>query len=186
MTPPCRPPEEDDLHARLDGQLPRDRSKDVDAHLAAHPEIKARFSKYAAQRQALRAAFATQTGPDRLRVANIPAPALPPAGANCCSGKPARIGVPSAAGRCARLPALWLIAARSRRPHHHRRCDRRAPDVLGRGTPPVEVDAGQEAHLVQWLSKRLGRQLVMPDLTAAGLGLMGGGGGLPRTDPRPN
>ena len=39
---------------------------------------------------------------------------------------------------------------------------------------PVEVDAGQEAHLVQWLSKRLGRQLVVPDLAADGFRLMGG------------
>ena len=39
---------------------------------------------------------------------------------------------------------------------------------------PVEVDAGQEAHLVQWLSKRLGRQLIVPDLAAAGFQLMGG------------
>ena len=39
---------------------------------------------------------------------------------------------------------------------------------------PVEVDAGQEAHLIQWLSKRLGRQLVAPDLAAAGFQLMGG------------
>src|SRR6516165_4970628 len=39
---------------------------------------------------------------------------------------------------------------------------------------PVEVDAGQEAHLMQWLSKRLGRQLVTPDLSGAGFRLMGG------------
>jgi anti-sigma factor RsiW len=39
---------------------------------------------------------------------------------------------------------------------------------------PVEVDAAQEAHLAQWLSKRLGRQLVVPDLAAAGFRLMGG------------
>ena len=39
---------------------------------------------------------------------------------------------------------------------------------------PVEVDAAQEPHLVQWLSKRLGRRLVVPDLTAAGFRLMGG------------
>ena len=38
----------------------------------------------------------------------------------------------------------------------------------------MEVDAGQEAHLMQWLSKRLGRQLVTPDLSGAGLRLMGG------------
>ena len=39
---------------------------------------------------------------------------------------------------------------------------------------PVEVDAAQEAHLVQWLSKRLGRPLVVPDLSATGYRLMGG------------
>jgi anti-sigma factor RsiW len=38
----------------------------------------------------------------------------------------------------------------------------------------VEVDAGQETHLVQWLSKRLGRQLVVPDLVVAGFRPMGG------------
>ena len=38
----------------------------------------------------------------------------------------------------------------------------------------MEVDAGQEAHLMQWLSKRLGRQLVTPDLSGAGFRLMGG------------
>ena len=45
---------------------------------------------------------------------------------------------------------------------------------------PVEVDAGQEAHLVQWLSKRLGRSLVVPDLAAAGFQLMAGGCCRPR------
>ena len=39
---------------------------------------------------------------------------------------------------------------------------------------PVEVDAGQEAHLVQWLSKGLGRQLTVPDLGATGFRLIGG------------
>jgi anti-sigma factor RsiW len=39
---------------------------------------------------------------------------------------------------------------------------------------PVEVAAAQEANLVQWLSKRLGRPLVVPDLSAAGFQLMGG------------
>jgi anti-sigma factor RsiW len=39
---------------------------------------------------------------------------------------------------------------------------------------PVEVDATQEAHLVQWLSKRLGRPLAVPDLNSAGFQLMGG------------
>jgi anti-sigma factor RsiW len=39
---------------------------------------------------------------------------------------------------------------------------------------PVEVNADQETHLVQWLSKRLGRELTVPDLSPAGFRLMGG------------
>src|SRR5262249_1242761 len=39
---------------------------------------------------------------------------------------------------------------------------------------PVEVGAGEEAHLVQWLSKRLGHRLIAPNLTALGFQLMGG------------
>ena len=39
---------------------------------------------------------------------------------------------------------------------------------------PVEVPAAQQDHLVQWLSKRLGRPLKVPDLTAQGYELVGG------------
>ncbi len=39
---------------------------------------------------------------------------------------------------------------------------------------PVEVGVSQEAHLLQWLSKRLGRKLDAPDLTSFGYRLIGG------------
>lgn len=39
---------------------------------------------------------------------------------------------------------------------------------------PVEVSAAEQAHLVQWLSKRLGTPLAVPDLTSAGFNLVGG------------
>ena len=39
MTPPGRPVKEDDLHARIDGQLPQERTADVEIYLAAHPEV---------------------------------------------------------------------------------------------------------------------------------------------------
>ncbi|MBX3611361.1 MAG: anti-sigma factor [Hydrogenophaga sp.] len=39
---------------------------------------------------------------------------------------------------------------------------------------PVEVGASDEAHLVQWLSKRTGRALKVPDLQALGYVLVGG------------
>jgi anti-sigma factor RsiW len=39
---------------------------------------------------------------------------------------------------------------------------------------PVEVGADQEAHLVAWLSKRLGAQLNVPHLGSLGYTLVGG------------
>jgi len=39
---------------------------------------------------------------------------------------------------------------------------------------PVEVGAGDAAHLVAWLSKRLGRPITPPDFAAEGFRLMGG------------
>ena len=39
---------------------------------------------------------------------------------------------------------------------------------------PVEVAASQQAHLVQWLSRRVGHALKVPDLSARGFELMGG------------
>lgn len=39
---------------------------------------------------------------------------------------------------------------------------------------PVEVDASQQAHLVAWLSKRLGTQLRVPVLAGDGFELLGG------------
>jgi anti-sigma factor RsiW len=48
---------EDDLHAWLDGRLSAERAAAVDLYLAEHPEKQERWSQYAAQRQALRAAF---------------------------------------------------------------------------------------------------------------------------------
>lgn len=44
------------------------------------------------------------------------------------------------------------------------------PEVLH----PVEVDSKQQDHLVKWLSKRLGRTLKTPNLTAQGFSLLGG------------
>jgi len=65
---------EDELHARIDGRLPPERAEAVDAYLAAHPELRERWSQYAEQRQALREAFAAQADgpiPTRLRVAHL-------------------------------------------------------------------------------------------------------------------
>ena len=181
MIPVDRPVDEGDLHARIDGLLPRHRAAAVDDYLAANPEAQARFSQYAKQRQALRAALAAQAGgpiPDRLRVARIReerrrrrhrrlvqiAAALGLLILGGVAGWAARdVSGPilaSASGTAAGVITADAIAAH------------RTFSVEVRH--PVEVNADQEAHLVQWLSKRLGRDLIVPDLASAGFKLMGG------------
>jgi anti-sigma factor RsiW len=181
MTPMERPVEEDDLQARVDGRLPPERAAALDAYLAAHPEAQARISQFVEQRQALRAAFAEQAGgpiPTRLRVAHLLEErqrrryrqVAQIAAAVCLLVLGGVVGwvardvtaplVSSTPGAAARMITADAIAA-------HR-------TFTVEVRHPVEVDSGQEAHLVQWLSKRLGRQLVVPNLTIAGFRLMGG------------
>jgi anti-sigma factor RsiW len=181
MTPAGRPVDEDELHAYIDGQLPPKRAAAVEAHLANHPEEQARFSQYAEQRQALRSAFAAQVGgplPPRLRVAHV-LEERPRRRYRRLAQIAAAIGliVLSGIGGWAAHDLTGLVSslppgAVARMITADAIAAHRTFSVEVRH--PVEVDAGQEAHLVQWLSKRLGRQLVVPDLAAGGFRLMGG------------
>lgn len=175
------PVNESDLHARIDGQLSPERAEAVDAYLAEHAEQRELFAQYAEQRTALRAALGRAAGdaiPTRLRVGNILAEQrlrwrrqlgrvaaavgfLVLGGVGGWAAKDmASTIAPDARAAAEQEVTSDAIAA-------HRTF---SPEVRH----PVEVDATQEAHLVQWLSKRLGRPLVVPDLGAAGFELMGG------------
>jgi anti-sigma factor RsiW len=181
MTPADRPVEEEELHARIDGRLPPHRAAAVDAHLAAHPGTHERFSQYAEQRHALRAAFAAQAAgpiPDRVRIARI-------------SEERRHRRYRQLAQIAATVSVLILggVAGWAVRDLTGPLAATGAGAVAGEITNdaiaahrvfsvevrhPVEVNADQEAHLVQWLSKRLGRELIVPDLASAGFKLMGG------------
>jgi anti-sigma factor RsiW len=175
------PFEEADLQANIDGRLPPERAEAVEAYLAAHPEARERWSQYAEQRQALRAAFAAQADgpiPTRLRVAHVLAEqrrrhrrqlariaaAIGIFVLGGIGGWTARDVVPglisSSTAALANMVFDDAIAAH------------RTFSVETRH--PVEVGANEEAHLVQWLSKRLGHRLIAPDLTPLGFQLMGG------------
>ena len=172
---------EDELMTYVDGRLSPERVEAVRAYLAVHPDVQERVSQYAEHRQALRAAFGTQVVepiPGRPRVARLLA--------ECRSGRYRWFTQITAAiclivlggiGGCAARDIVPLLVSP-------------APEVVARMIVagaiashrtftveirhPVEVGADQEAHLVQWLSKRLGRLLVVPDLAATGFRLMGG------------
>jgi anti-sigma factor RsiW len=177
--------EEQELTALVDGRLPPERAAAIEAYLAAHPEEKARLQQYDEQRQGLRDALAAPPGeaiPSRLRVARLLAAQR--------QRRYWRLGAVAAAVVCLVFGGIGGWTAREWGPRllssnqsAQAAATERAitADALAAHQVfsvevkhPVEVAAAQEAHLVQWLSKRLGRPLVVPDLSSTGFQLMGG------------
>jgi anti-sigma factor RsiW len=176
-----RPIEDDDLHARIDRRLAPERAEAVDAYLAANSELQQRWSQYAEQREVLRAVFASQAGetiPPRLQVANRLAERR-----RRSQRQFARIAAAvlffvlgGIGGWTAReiLPVLTSSASAvlAGVVFDDAIAAHRTFSVETRH--PVEVGAAEEAHLVQWLSKRLGHRVIAPDLNALGFRLIGG------------
>jgi anti-sigma factor RsiW len=176
MRAAVRPIEEDDLQAWIDGRLTPAENESVEDYFAAHPESRARWSQYAEQREELRAAFrgtAENSIPPRLRVARLLAEQR--------RRRRRQLGLIAAAvalliaggiggwGAHDLLPGLnsSTSAVLASAVFDDAFAAHRTFSVETRH--PVEVGANEEAHLVQWLSKRL-----VPDLSALGFQLMGG------------
>lgn len=166
------PISEDDLHAYADGRLDAARLTQVESWLAAHPEHRAQVEAWRAQSAALHRAY------DQVLGEPLPARLLPPANAprwfdlrKLAAVAWIALGVVLGfALRDRTLPAIEKSAVAS--------LPRQAAIAHAVFVPevrhPVEVGAEQEAHLVAWLSKRLGAPLKAPQLEAAGYRLVGG------------
>ena len=167
------------LHALADGVLPEDQRAAIDAHLRAHPEDAARVDAWREQNQQLRALFdpvLEETFPPALLQAAAP-PAANQAWYSHAMQAAAAIVLVFAGGM-----GGWLL----RGDGGDMRVASASPLTLARSaaiahavyTPevrhPVEVGVEQEAHLVQWLSKRLGSTLQPPVLSPLGYHLIGG------------
>lgn len=173
--------EEDDLQAWVDGRLTPEQAEEVEAYFAAHPEARERWLQYAEQREQLRAAFVEPAGepiPARLCIARLMEEQRRRSGRRF-----ARIAAAIAfliaggiGGWVAHgvWPALTSSASAvlASSVFDDAIAAHRTFSVETRH--PVEVGANEEAHLVQWLSKRLGRRLIVPDLSGLGFQLMGG------------
>ena len=174
-----RPIGEDDLQAYVDDRLTPDLRESVEAFLEANPDAAARIQSDRALRDDLRErlAFKAQEPiPARLRVASIIGERR--------QTLQRRLRAVAAAltwlvigGGAGWTANAWLSAPQSvSGPAHTAAVDAMVahrlfvPEVVH----PVEVPASQEAHLVQWLSRRLGVPLSAPDLSAQGFQLMGG------------
>jgi len=167
------PISEDELHAYVDGELPADRRKAVEAWLAINPQDAARVEAWRAQAEQIRASYAAiaedPTPPHldvarlahgdrrwaRLAVAAIVLAFL--AGGVAGWFGHASFEGGSAAAKTVTADAidaynLYVVEVRH----------------------PVEVTGAEAAHLTQWLSKRLGYAVRAPNFAPVGLQLIGG------------
>jgi len=164
---------EAELQAFVDGQLPEARRIEVEVWLAARPEETERIVAYRRQNDELRALFnpvLDEPVPGRLlRVMRRTARWRPYAYAAGFTLLGLSVG--SIAGwqlHALRTPPA-AVAAGIAKPAALAHA-LYSPEVRH----PVEVGADQEAHLVAWLSKRLGTTLRAPKLESHGFSLVGG------------
>jgi anti-sigma factor RsiW len=181
MTDSRPAPSEHELHASVDGRLSPEATQAVEAWLAHEPATAATVQAWRAQREALRRHLAPVTGEP-----------IPEALLQAAMGRRPRANARwwrwGGLAACVLLAfgAGWLT---------HGQLSQRASTLAAAGRPggdfarqalvahavyapevrhAVEVDAAQQEHLVQWLSKRLGRPLRIPQLSAQGFELVGG------------
>ena len=170
------------LHALADGVLPEAQRAAIDTHLRAHPEDAARVDAWREQNRQLRALFdpvLDEAVPPTLRQA-----ASPPA-ANGAWQRHAMQAAAAVVLVIAGGAGGWLLRGDGGDAGDLRTASA-SPISLARSaaiahavyTPEVrhavEVGVEQEAHLVQWLSKRLGTKLQPPALSPLGYHLIGG------------
>jgi anti-sigma factor RsiW len=166
---------ETDLQAYADGKLPEERRAAVAAWLAAHPEDAERIESYRQLAAELRSSYdgvLDEPVPERLertiRSGRVRYAAMVAGWVVLGAVLGAIAGWQLHGARPALSPSADAADSMA-----HRAVVAHAtysPEVRH----PVEVGADQEAHLVAWLSKRLGNQLRAPKLEAVGYSLVGG------------
>ncbi|MDY0107257.1 MAG: anti-sigma factor [Giesbergeria sp.] len=178
-TPP--PIDNHDLHALVDGQLAADRAQAVRDRLGASDA--AQLAQWQAQRERLRtlhAAMAQEPLPEPLRSTADRLQARHDRQARAWHLGGMAASVLLAFGLGWTLHGQWPLVNRSD-PASMASAQRFAQQAAvahavyqPEQRHPVEVAAAQQEHLVQWLSKRLGRPLTLPVLTQQGFELVGG------------
>lgn len=191
------PVTEQELQAYVDDVLPAARRAEIGAYLQARPAEAERIAAYIEQNRALHALFdpvLQQPAPQHL---TLPAAMAMPAAANA-GGFAAhwrQLAACAVLALCSGI-AGWLLHGATDAPltahYGPGGTAKMAANALGEDDAlarhaavahvtfspearhPVEVGADQEAHLVAWLSKRLGTTLRPPKLGELGYDLIGG------------
>jgi anti-sigma factor RsiW len=189
---PRRPPSgpgvsDDELHAFVDGVLPRDRYAAVIDALAVDPQRLAQVADWSAQRAALKALHALRDpGPTPARMADTlrPPRAAPSGRWALAASLLVALTVGAVAGALG-MRSTWeptgvdatgsgIATLASAPPAFVREAAVAHVVYTPEKRHPVEVAGSDQAHLVQWLSRRLGQTLRAPDLQARGWRLLGG------------
>src|SRR5664279_4813093 len=171
------PVTEEELHALVDGELPEDRKEAVDAWLTAHPDQAAAVAAWRAQADSIRGRYGA--------VVNEPVPArlmldqVLKRGRSNGRSWAAVAAAASIAAFIAGGAAGWFAhGASAASPSGFDALTADALDAyklyVVEVRHPVEVPGSERPHLTQWLSKRLGAELRVPDLQTIGLKLVGG------------
>jgi anti-sigma factor RsiW len=170
------------LGAFVDDELAAQESAAVHARLAADPQAAARVAAWRAQKAALQAVCegARVAGERAAPAVLVLRPRVPWWWRAGIAAAWVAVGAGLAVAAGALVPELMAGAA----PAASRIVDtpeafaRRADVAYAVYSPeqrhPVEVGAADEAHLVAWLSKRLGKPLSVPSLAEYGYSLVGG------------
>lgn len=172
---------EDDLQAHVDGRVSGERLALVEAYLDEHPDTRARIERERQYTEALRQQLRRKYDepiPARLRIANIRA------GLRRRTMERMRAAAAAVVIFLLGCGSGWVLG--SRPGALLERTELASTSAISRDARdayltyavevahPVEVGSDNEAHLMAWLSKRLGRPLSAPDLAAFGYTLMGG------------
>jgi len=170
------PVTEEELHAYVDGELPADRLEAVTAWLAAHPEQAALVAAWRAQADSIRArygAIASEPVPNRLKLDQLMRQQRSAGSSWAALAAAAVIAFMVGGG------AGWIAhGASTAAPHSFETFTAEALDAyklyVVEVRHPVEVPGNERAHMTQWLSKRVGSPLNVPELQSIGLKLVGG------------
>jgi anti-sigma factor RsiW len=167
---------EEELHAFVDGQLPKGRCAAVLAYLGQYPQEMVRLAAYGAQKEEIR----RQLDAIELPSDNATTAALQRAVAERLRGPNYQQWLRRVAAMVAVLAVGWWANAA----HERYLVDRlpgvvmeaaQAHQIFGRDSDrPVELKAAAAADMEAWFSSRLGELVEIPSLKVLGLQLVGG------------
>jgi anti-sigma factor RsiW len=173
MTKDNLPVTEDELHAYVDGELPADRQDAVAMWLAIHEDAAAQVAAWRAQGEAIRARYGATSDepvPERLKLERVMQKDRP--------WRSIAAVVACAAFLLGGATGWFAHGATSARTNGFEQLTADALEAHRLYTievrHPVEVTGDERPHMTQWLTKRLGYEQRIPDLSAIGLKLVGG------------